>query len=880
VNIIFKNLTILFCLFLAACSGSDSGMSVKVELSNLGLSVSSSGSYDYGLVNLSSTPTNTFTISNRSSSSSISSISVSSLTAPYTFLGGTYPGTGGDCSTTLATSATCSIVIEFAPVAAVTNNDTVIITYIANGSSKTSSITLTGLGTTYDAPVAAAITPASFNEDTESIITLSYTDTESDLATACSITPTNVTETQTCACSAGSCTVGVTGTANYNGAASFTYTVTANAQESNSVTATLSVSAVDDAPVSTNVEQGSVTQNVQFTSTLSYTDIESVAISCTVSAFTSASETVACACAVGVCTVGIRAAAVGSFTFDFTVRNGLTSNTSQVRYDSVAPVVETPVIALSSPSTSPAISTQVIFLVSNVSAYHTVKVYTDSSCTTEVGTSDVNFGNSTVSVSVGSISVGSLSYYAKSFDVYSNFSNCSSAVTYERSAVAVGIALASLVSPASNPSAQYSITIEFSNVDATYNDINIYSDSSCITLLGNTGNITGATIQKSFTNLAIGTHPFYVTTESSSGVLSACSADPILTYIRETPTLKMSTVGNIFNASASNSSIVRVSYDVQPDKIFYYSDEGCITQKGVDNSPGETFQDNNFNSIPAGVGQTLYIRLYFSGPGDYTDCSPVAYIYSNNTGCPTGYVAVPGDIALGTVKFCVSKYEMRDVAGVASATPTGSPWTTIGASNAQAECTSLGARYDIISNSEWMAISRNIEAQAINWSGGSVGSGCLYKGNTEANGTCSYSANGLDSSSAAVVGDRDSRGRLILSNGNPLWDLAGNLKEWVDYDGSTAGFQAGPSTCHEDTWTDLPSVSCAAMSANDFDSSAETYDYRRGVGQFIVGKTNFILARGGAYTDALDSVGVYTTDMSYADGFTSSEIGFRCVYRL
>ena len=38
-----------------------------------------------------------------------------------------------------------------------------------------------------DAPVSNDITPNSFNEDTESLITLSYSDLESDNATACAL---------------------------------------------------------------------------------------------------------------------------------------------------------------------------------------------------------------------------------------------------------------------------------------------------------------------------------------------------------------------------------------------------------------------------------------------------------------------------------------------------------------------------------------------------------------------------------------------------------------------------------------------------------------------------------------------------------------------
>lgn len=103
------------------------------------------------------------------------------------------------------------------------------------------------------APVASNVTPAAFNEDVQSIITLVYTDNENDKATGCAISGlSNVTVTQACACDvAGVCTVGVTGTADYHGSASFNYTVTTADGTSNIVSATLTINAVNDLPVIT-----------------------------------------------------------------------------------------------------------------------------------------------------------------------------------------------------------------------------------------------------------------------------------------------------------------------------------------------------------------------------------------------------------------------------------------------------------------------------------------------------------------------------------------------------------------------------------------------------------------------------------------------------
>jgi len=100
-------------------------------------------------------------------------------------------------------------------------------------------------------PVAADITPPAFAEDTESIITLSYTDEENDLATAATLSaPNNVSITTAASCDVlGVCTVGVTGTPlGFSGAASFSYTVTAGGQVSNVATATLTITAGNGAP--------------------------------------------------------------------------------------------------------------------------------------------------------------------------------------------------------------------------------------------------------------------------------------------------------------------------------------------------------------------------------------------------------------------------------------------------------------------------------------------------------------------------------------------------------------------------------------------------------------------------------------------------------
>ncbi len=128
-----------------------------------------------------------------------------------------------------------------------------------------------------DAPEANAITPAAINEDTQSIVTLSYTDQELDLASACTISSAlNVSVTQACTCVAGVCTVGVTGDLNYNGEASFAYSVSANGKTSNTATATLTIDPVNDAPVLSNNMLYPTRQGTTITLSSGYLDFNDV----------------------------------------------------------------------------------------------------------------------------------------------------------------------------------------------------------------------------------------------------------------------------------------------------------------------------------------------------------------------------------------------------------------------------------------------------------------------------------------------------------------------------------------------------------------------------------------------------------------------------
>ncbi|OFZ17204.1 MAG: hypothetical protein A2X86_01775 [Bdellovibrionales bacterium GWA2_49_15] len=199
-----------------------------------------------------------------------------------------------DSSSTCATGKilkaldSCLIVIAFAATPVGAYAQTLKLNYHDGGLNKILAVSISGTAR----PIASNITPAAFNEDTQSAtITLSYNGGTN--ASSCALSSlSNVAVTQSCACVVGVCTVKVTGTANYFGAAGFGYTVTANGVASNTASATFTINSINDDPVLTvpnnrlyplDGSDEPILQGTQSTFTSSTTDVENdtITYSCT-----------------------------------------------------------------------------------------------------------------------------------------------------------------------------------------------------------------------------------------------------------------------------------------------------------------------------------------------------------------------------------------------------------------------------------------------------------------------------------------------------------------------------------------------------------------------------------------------------------------------
>jgi hypothetical protein len=294
--------------------------------------------------------------------------------------------------------------------------------------------------------------------------------------------------------------------------------------------------------------------------------------------------------------------------------------------------------------------------------------------------------------------------------------------------------------------------------------------------------------------------------------------------------------------------------------------------------------------------------------------------------CPNGYVAIPANGSLNVEEFCIMKYEAKawqDDNGdsqitiseldettwsfnantwtsVDNLTTTHKPvshfnkkpWTT-SMVKSWSMCDDLNSEtlrigidtdqnsdgtYALTSNPEWMTMARNIESVAINWTSGIVGNGCIKQGNISQNYFCNDIQSGFNGTNfniytvpSGLTSSTNQLAKLIFSNGEEIWDLAGNLYEWVDWrPDNVPNFVSWTTRAHQ-------SGNYNAIEFNNLDTNIDITDQMfpdswspldgslngaNGVGRYFGSKQDFIqpgggAARGGAFSLAGQHSGIY-----------------------
>jgi hypothetical protein len=301
--------------------------------------------------------------------------------------------------------------------------------------------------------------------------------------------------------------------------------------------------------------------------------------------------------------------------------------------------------------------------------------------------------------------------------------------------------------------------------------------------------------------------------------------------------------------------------------------------------------------------------------------------------CPEHYNLIPANATLGTAAFCLATYEMKVATNAGAAVfdgynggvaldgtmykpesrPDGIPWVRITQAEAIAECSSIHPGYHLVTAEEWASAARNVESVAGNWESGIVGTGKLASGNSDGTISASAIADGFavtgsnllsagnasdpyagtgNNSGEAWGSGKEQRRSFLLSNGESIWDLAGNAREFNDVDGlgSTVSY-TGPGTGFFDVFsasitTFLSSITLS--SGGVFNSlwmvpaTAGLDHATNNVGQIYTlnaGQVGKIITRGANFSSSTNP-GIFAADFDTNNSTTGSSAGFRCAKSL
>jgi len=191
--------------------------------------------------------------------------------------------------------------------------------------------------------------------------------------------------------------------------------------------------------------------------------------------------------------------------------------------------------------------------------------------------------------------------------------------------------------------------------------------------------------------------------------------------------------------------------------------------------------------------------------------------------------------------------------GLATVSATAAPWVRINYHAAIEACKAAGL--NLITELQALAIAHDVAQVAANWTSGTVGEGKLIQGLRK------YTVHAAQAGDY-VPADEDERRWFVLSNGERICDVAGNLFTWVfdNVQGDEQGLIAKPFA--EDS---------ASIATAPYPSMERGMGWRPDAGRDWSGHA---LVRGGSWGDG-DNAGAFDLN----DGWPGDDddfVGFRC----
>lgn len=308
-----------------------------------------------------------------------------------------------------------------------------------------------------------------------------------------------------------------------------------------------------------------------------------------------------------------------------------------------------------------------------------------------------------------------------------------------------------------------------------------------------------------------------------------------------------------------------------------------VVHSGIGTSASDTLLNNSV---------TYHYRVFsYNSAYQYTAGASAAGAPAGIS-CPANYLAVgPNADVQVSAPFCIAKYEMKnDGSSNAVSQIAGTPWVSITRVSATTRCQLIGPGYDLISNAQWQAAAREIELAEntgifLNWSNGSPsGSNALNQGHSDMDPNNALAAS-LDSDPCFgtnnVNCDNNAHPDFVekrthfLSSGEVIWDMGGNISEWVK-DSIVAGppYEGGSNYISQQPWTsDLNRPEKWGPFGNYLSKNSGQYG---GLGYAELGFSAGAVFRGGYWYGSIQS-GIFSADLTYGAGISWPEIGFRCV---
>lgn len=293
------------------------------------------------------------------------------------------------------------------------------------------------------------------------------------------------------------------------------------------------------------------------------------------------------------------------------------------------------------------------------------------------------------------------------------------------------------------------------------------------------------------------------------------------------------------------------------------------------------------------AGTTYYFAIYSYTGERYYSSVPTKSTSTSCAGLAGSWIVVPGNSTYGTSNFCVMKYEAKNVNGVAVSQASDIPWAVTQA-DAITACSNLGGGIHLITNDQWMTLATDMASVASNWSGGSVGSGALNRGHSDANpgSSCAASANDANAwvegtCTALSSGTWSQKRTHTLSNGAVIWDAAGNMWDWTNHviAGNTKPYvstDGGPVFAFREFTavnTNLTTLPPRLMRPLRSETSfwIDSWTSAQGIGSYFGGNPNSggSLRRGTSYFMGTDS-GVFAIDLFGDSVEYDNDYGFRC----